>query len=191
MVHDVAFDISGGMPAPAPMIPSTRRTLPRSIVELAALAASWPLDPLVQDLLAVPESTRLAVGPVISTVRARVASLRAGDNPAMSSREERMALNEAASREINEEIEQAHRDEPTGRLMTITCECALRSCDRLIEITMAEYQDVRSDPRQFAIVPEHFIGDIERIVFENDRFAVVAKRAGTPADVVTENEPRG
>jgi hypothetical protein len=109
----------------------------------------------------------------------------------MSSREERMALNEAASREINEEIEQAHRDEPPGRLVTITCECALRSCDRVIEITMAEYQDVRSDPRQFAIVPEHFIGDIERIVFENDRFAVVAKRAGTPADVVTENDPRG
>ena len=133
----------------------------------------------------------MAVGPVVSTVRARMASLRAGDNPAMSSREERMALNEAASREINQEIEQAHRDEPPGRLMTITCECALRSCDRLIEITMAEYQDVRSDPRQFAIVPEHFIGDIERIVFENDRFAVVAKRAGTPADVVTENDPRG
>jgi hypothetical protein len=63
--------------------------------------------------------------------------------------------------------------------MRIACECALRSCDEVIEITMAEYQDVRSDARQFAIVPEHFIGDIERIVFEND-FAVVAKRAGTP-----------
>ena len=30
----------------------------------------------------------------------------------MTSREERMALNEAASREINEEIEQAHQDDP-------------------------------------------------------------------------------
>jgi hypothetical protein len=108
----------------------------------------------------------------------------------MSSREERMALNEAASREINEEIEQVHQDDPPGRRMTIACECALKTCDEVIEITMAEYQDVRSDPRQFAIVPEHFIGDIERIVFENDRFAVVAKRAGTPADVVTETDPR-
>jgi hypothetical protein len=108
----------------------------------------------------------------------------------MSSREERMALNEAASREINEEIEQVHRDDPPGRRMTIACECALKTCDEVIEITMAEYQDVRSDPRQFAIVPEHFIGDIERIVLENDRFAVVAKRAGTPADVVTETDPR-
>ena len=56
---------------------------------------------------------------------------------------------------------------------------------------MAEYQDVRSDPRQFAIVPDHFIGDIERIVFENDRFAVVAKREGTPADVARDQDPRG
>jgi len=72
--------------------------------------------------------------------------------------------------------------------MRIACECALKSCDEVIE--MAEYQDVRSDARQFAIVPEHFIGDIERIVFENDRFAVVAKRAGTPADVVIETDPR-
>ena len=109
----------------------------------------------------------------------------------MSSREERMALNEAAAREINEEIERAHQDDPPGRRMRIACECALRSCDEVIEITMAEYQNVRSDARQFAIVPEHFIGDIERIVFENDRFAVVAKRAGTPADVVTETDPRG
>jgi hypothetical protein len=109
----------------------------------------------------------------------------------MSSREERMALNEAASREINEEIEQAHQDDPAGRRMRIGCECALKFCDEVIEITMAEYQDVRSDPRQFAIVPEHLIGDIERIVFENDRFAVVAKREGAPADVVTETDPRG
>ena len=108
----------------------------------------------------------------------------------MSSREERMALNEAASRRINEGIEQAHQGDPPGRRMTITCECALKSCDRLIEITTAEYQEVRSDARQFAIVPEHFIGDIERIVFENDRFVVVAKRAGTPADVATETDPR-
>ena len=101
-----------------------------------------------------------------------------------------MALNEAASREINEEIEEIHQDDLPGRRMRIACECALKSCNEVIEITLAEYQDVRSDARRFAIVPEHFIGDIERIVFENDRFAVVAKRAGTPADVVTETHPR-
>jgi 23S rRNA-/tRNA-specific pseudouridylate synthase len=47
------------------------------------------------------------------------------------------------------------------------------------------------DPRQFAVVPEHFIGSIEWIVYENDRFAVVAKREGMPADVARDENPRG
>jgi hypothetical protein len=41
---------------------------------------------------------------------------------------------------------------------------------------MNEYRQVRIDSRQFAVVAEHFIGDIERIVFENGRFAVAMMR---------------
>ena len=50
---------------------------------------------------------------------------------------------------------------------------------------------VRSDLRQFAIVPQHLVADIERIVYETDRFAVVAKREGVPADVARDENPRG
>jgi hypothetical protein len=90
----------------------------------------------------------------------------------MSAREERMAKNEAASREINEEVERAHQTDPPGRRIQISCACALKDCSRVITITMEEYRQVRVDPRQFAVVAEPFIGDIERIVYENDRFAV-------------------
>jgi hypothetical protein len=48
----------------------------------------------------------------------------------MSSREERMAKNEAASRESNEEIEEAHQLDPPGRRFQIACECAL-NCGRV------------------------------------------------------------
>lgn len=109
----------------------------------------------------------------------------------MSSREERMAKNEAASRETNEEVERAHEVDPPGRRIQISCECALKTCGRVITITVDEYRHLRMDPRQFAVVPEHFIGDIEWIVYENDRFAVVAKREGTPADVARDQNPRG
>jgi hypothetical protein len=64
-------------------------------------------------------------------------------------------------------------------------------CDRAIDITMDEYLLVRSDLQQFAIVPDHFIGDIERIVHENDRFAIVAKRVGRPAGVARDGKARG
>jgi hypothetical protein len=114
-----------------------------------------------------------------------------GHTPHMSSREQRMAKNEAASREANEEVEEAHQVDPPGGRIQISCECALKDCGRVIAITLDEYRHVRMDLRQFAVVPEHFIGDIERIAYENDRFAVVVKREGVPADIAKEENPRG
>lgn len=102
-----------------------------------------------------------------------------------------MARNETSSREINEKIEEAYKGEPPANRIDTVCECALRTCDRAIDITIAEYQLVRNDPLQFAIVPDHLVGDIERIVYENDRFAVVVKRQGIPAEVAIEEGPTG
>jgi hypothetical protein len=116
----------------------------------------------------------------------------------MSLRGERMAKNEAASREINETIQEAYQGEPPANRIDIVCECARRTCDAAIDITLDEYEDAREDARHFVIFPGHFVGDIEWIVSENewivsenDRFAVVAKREGTPADVARDENPRG
>jgi hypothetical protein len=108
----------------------------------------------------------------------------------MSAREVRMARNEVASRELNEEIEEAYEGAPRSNRFDMVCECGLQICDRAIDITMDKYLLVRSDQRQFAIVPDHFVGDIERIIYENDRFAIVAKREGTPADVAKDGNAR-
>ena len=109
----------------------------------------------------------------------------------MSSRVERMARNEVASREINERIDEAYRGEPPANRIDIVCECARITCDAAIDITLDEYERVRKDARHFVILPEHVVGDIERIVFENDRFAVIAKREGVPADVARDENRRG
>jgi hypothetical protein len=109
----------------------------------------------------------------------------------MISREERMATNEASSREINERIEEAYQGEPPANRIDIVCECARMTCDAAIDITLDEYEHARKDARHFVILPEHFVGDIERIVFENDRFAVVAKREGVAADVARDENPGG
>jgi hypothetical protein len=42
------------------------------------------------------------------------------------------------------------------------------NADRTVRITKAEYERVRSDPRQFVIFEGHLIPDIEQIVFEGD-----------------------
>ena len=109
----------------------------------------------------------------------------------MSLREERMAKNEAASRKINEKIQEAYQGEPPANRIDIVCECARMTCDAAIDITLDEYEDAREDALRFVIFPGHFVGDIERIVYENDRFAVVAKREGVPAEVAIEEKPQG
>jgi hypothetical protein len=56
-----------------------------------------------------------------------------------------MAKNEAVSREGNEEIEEAQQLDPPGRRSQIACECALKTCGRLVTITVDEYRQVRSN----------------------------------------------
>jgi hypothetical protein len=109
----------------------------------------------------------------------------------MASHEERLARNEALSREINEALEfGAAAVSSPDRFVRMVCECGNESCDRLIAITVSEYERVRSDSVRFAVVPEHVIDDVERVVEENDRFVVVAKREGEAAAVATEEDPR-
>jgi 5-bromo-4-chloroindolyl phosphate hydrolysis protein len=109
----------------------------------------------------------------------------------VSSRAERVARNESTTREINEQIEQAHQAAPSEGHLRVLCECGREECDRLIAMTLAEYESVRADPRQFAVAHDHVLADLEQVVAETDRYAVVAKREGTPAAVAVQEDPRG
>jgi hypothetical protein len=105
-------------------------------------------------------------------------------------RVERVARNEATSREINEGLEQAHENAPSDRYLRMVCECGLATCDRMIAITMPEYERVRSDPRWFAVLRDHVVPDAEIVLEEHERFVVVEKREGTPAEVAEAKDPR-
>jgi hypothetical protein len=119
-----------------------------------------------------------------------VINSRLGDGQ-VSSQQERVARNESTTREINEGIERAHQAASTPEHVRIVCECGRLECDRVLAITLAEYESVRADPRQFAVARDHVLPDVERVVAETDRYAVVAKREGTPAAVAVEEDPRG
>ena len=109
----------------------------------------------------------------------------------MSSRQERVARNETTTRQINEQIEQAHQEAPIQGHVRVLCECGREDCDRPIAMTLAEYESVRADPRQFAVAHDHVQAEVEQVVTQTDRYAVVAKREGTPAAVAVEEDPRG
>ena len=74
--------------------------------------------------------------------------------------------------------------------MHIVCECGYDRCDEIIALTKGEYDGIRNDPRQFCVVQEHVIQDVEAIVKEDDRSVIVAKREGIPAEVAIRTDPR-
>jgi hypothetical protein len=107
----------------------------------------------------------------------------------MSQREERVAHNEDISREINEGIERGHDGAARTDQVRMVCECGREECDRVIAISIEEYEQVRSDARQFAVVHGHAVEDTEKVVSETTRFVVVEK-LGEAGEVAEEEDPR-
>jgi hypothetical protein len=108
----------------------------------------------------------------------------------MTEREVRIAKNEAIVREINEGIEEAMASvSPEGHVRMV-CECGKPDCELLIAISVSEYEDARRDARRFVVVKDHVIPDVERVVSETERYAVVEKREGTPAEIAEGSDPR-
>lgn len=74
--------------------------------------------------------------------------------------------------------------------MDIVCECGLEHCDVFLKVTKAEYEEVRTDPRKFIIARDHLIHDVDGLVMDAGRFAVVAKREGEAERIAVLTDPR-
>ena len=104
----------------------------------------------------------------------------------MSSREERIGLNEAVFREVNERIE---FDLKTQSLDLI-CECGDAACVERISMTHAEYEEIRSEAHQFAVHPGHEYPDVESVVARLKGYDIVRKNKGVPAQIAEQTDPR-
>ena len=99
-------------------------------------------------------------------------------------RARRIGLNEAMFREINERLE-ALQEKTSGHLgvLELVCECGDRECAARISLTMEEYQELRSDPLLFAVLPTHESRDVEDVVQQMNGWLIVRKQPGVPAAV--------
>lgn len=98
-------------------------------------------------------------------------------------------MNEAIFRAVNEQIESLNEVfAPLTQDVVVVCECGESSCIEQFRLTLDEYAAVRADPTLFAVVPGHETADVETVVLENERYAVVKKRPGEPADVARATE---
>ena len=77
-----------------------------------------------------------------------------GTGVGVTTREERLAQNEAIFREVNERI--AGVSETLG-LDTVSaiCECATAGCVERFDLSRGEYEGIRSSGDRFAVIPGH------------------------------------
>ena len=88
----------------------------------------------------------------------------------------RAAKNEVVLRDLNERLK-AYPATGTQRFSEWVCECADMTCQRPVQLTIEEYETVRSEPTRFVVAPgaEHVNPEIERVVQREKRYWVVEK----------------
>jgi hypothetical protein len=105
---------------------------------------------------------------------------------------EQEARNEVGFRAQNEWIEQASQSFASADARdTFVCECGDATCDQPISLTVAEYEHVRSISTHFVVALNHEDPEVERLVSENGRYAVVEKIFGSALRLSRATDPRG
>lgn len=111
----------------------------------------------------------------------------------MSATEYRVGKNEALFREVNERIrgvsEAWAKGDQTSRIEFV-CECSRESCFETVGLTVAEYEEVRSESRHFLIVTGHvWSPEVEREVYRNGGYSIIEK-LGEAGEIAREEDDR-
>jgi len=101
----------------------------------------------------------------------------------------RIGGNEGAFRNVNEALRAGKTLADAEQLFPFRCECGVLGCNRLVELTLPEYEAVRSRPTWFVIVDGHEITETERVVERQNRYSVIEKD-GAGATVARETDTR-
>jgi hypothetical protein len=106
------------------------------------------------------------------------------------SKQRQAAANEATIRDVNEGIERGQwpgeEDTPVG----FRCECARLGCNRLIELTVREYEEIRAHPRRFVVLPGHELAEFETVVEARPGYFIVEKQ-DQAGEVAEQHDRRG
>ena len=105
-------------------------------------------------------------------------------------RARRIGVNEGLFRDMNEQLKGLAEQFELDDKLLLVCECGYRDCEQRIRVPAEQYEQIRADPRFFAVVPGHELKDVEAVVSERDGYNVVKKHEGTPARVARETDPR-
>ncbi len=105
---------------------------------------------------------------------------------------ERKAANETVFRQVNERIEELQRSFALGthEPLQIVCECDRMDCTERFPVGLSIYEEVRSDPACFLVVPGHEDLQVESVVSVAGDYVIVRKNPGEPRRLAESNDPR-
>lgn len=103
--------------------------------------------------------------------------------------ERRLARNEILFRDTNEAIERGQWPSDPAKSVRFRCECSQLDCGAAVEITLAEYEQVRRSPRRFLVAVGHEIPEIETVVSRNPEYLIVEKQ-DTAGQIASATDPR-
>jgi hypothetical protein len=100
-----------------------------------------------------------------------------------------LALNEALARRVNESIERGVWPGEREAPIRFRCECADPECNQMVEMTIDEYEHVRSDPRRFFVVNGHERAVVD-VVTERQAGYLIVEKGGEPGELARATDPR-
>ncbi len=101
----------------------------------------------------------------------------------------RLAFNETVFREVNEGIQRGQWPGEQSEPVRFRCECARLGCNLLIELTLAEYEEIRGHPRRFMMIDGHQVPGLERVV-ERQEGRVVVEKLDEAGRLAAREDPR-
>jgi hypothetical protein len=108
----------------------------------------------------------------------------------MTTREERIAFNEALFRQVNERVAEALTDMgDDSASIEIFCECGAKECMEKIRVGRGVYEQVRQHSARFFVANGHVAPDVERVIEDGDSFQIVEKHAEEAA-IARATDPR-
>jgi hypothetical protein len=109
----------------------------------------------------------------------------------LSTRDERLADNESLFREVNERLKELGESfSVVAERAEFICECGDAECTERVSLTLGEYEAIRAEPTRFLVRPGHVAPDIEVVIKEDERHAVVEKRDPEAVEIAERFDPR-
>ncbi len=101
-----------------------------------------------------------------------------------------VTLRQAKRRSFNERLAAMESADPDAETTLFRCECGLIACGAAIRLSPGEYEELRAEPKHFAVLSSHAIPEGEHVVARHRGWVTVEKLPGPGGDLAASTHRR-